>query len=99
MLAALLASSAFLVGYLTRVSLGGTHRFAGSDGMRLFYLTLLFSHMVLAVAVLPLIFRALFLASRGRFAEHRRIARWAWPIWMYVSSTGVIVYFMLYRLF
>jgi putative membrane protein len=99
MLAALSASALFLVGYLTRLGLGGPHRYPGDGLMRLFYLSLLFSHMVLAVLVLPLIFRALFLASRKRFAEHRRVARWAWPIWLYVSGTGVVVYFMLYRPF
>jgi uncharacterized membrane protein YozB (DUF420 family) len=98
MLAALLASTIFLVGYLSRMALSGPHRFPDVGWVKSFYLALLFSHMVLAVVLLPLIFRALFLAAKRRFAEHRRITRWAWPIWMYVSLTGVVVYFMLYHL-
>jgi uncharacterized membrane protein YozB (DUF420 family) len=98
MLGALLASAVFLVGYLSRMALSGPHRFPGVGWVKTFYLALLFSHMVLAVVVLPLIFRALYLAAKQRFAEHRRITRWAWPIWMYVSLTGVVVYFMLYHL-
>ncbi len=54
--------------------------------------------MLLAIVLLPMVFRALFLAQRERFVEHRRMARWAWPTWMYVSVTGVVVYWMLYHL-
>jgi putative membrane protein len=98
MLSALGCSALFLVGYLTRVTLTGTHRFPGGGGLRAAYLALLGSHTLLAVVCLPLVLRALHLALRDRFAEHRRIARWTFPIWAYVSVTGVVVYAMLYHL-
>lgn len=97
MLGALSASSLFLVGYITRMIATGTHRFAGTGGLRVLYLSLLFSHMVLAIVLVPLVLHALYLAFHRRFFEHRRVARVTWPIWMYVSVTGVVVYFMLYH--
>ena len=97
MLGALCASSLFLVGYLTRMALTGTHHFGGSSWVRLAYLSLLFSHMVLAVVLLPMVARSLFFAANRRFDDHRRIARWTFPTWMYVSVTGVVVYFLLYH--
>jgi putative membrane protein len=97
MLAALTSSTLFLVGYLTRMALTGTHRFPGTGTLKLVYLTLLFSHMVLAVVLLPLVLRTLYLAYQRRFDVHRRWARVTWPIWMYVSVTGVVVYYMLYH--
>ncbi|MDT8368760.1 MAG: DUF420 domain-containing protein [Longimicrobiales bacterium] len=99
MLGAVGASALFLVFYLTRFALTGTHEFAGEGRVRSVYLTILFSHMVLAVVVVPLVLRLLFLASRERFAEHRRLARWTWPIWLYVSVTGIVVYLMLYQIY
>jgi putative membrane protein len=63
----------------------------------LFLASYLTYHAVLAIAVLPMVLRTLYLASRRRFLDHRRIARWTLPVWLYVSVTGVIVYFMLYR--
>lgn len=98
MLSALTASTVFLAGYLTRMYLTGTHRFPAVGAWKTFYLVLLFTHMVLAIALLPLILRTLQLALTGRFAAHRRMARITWPIWMYVSVTGVVVYWMLYHL-
>ena len=98
MLAALSSSALFLVGYLTRVTLYGSHRFPGGGGWKAAYLLLLGSHMLLAVAMLPMIFTALYLAWHRRFAAHRRLARWTWPIWLYVSLTGVMVYAALYHL-
>lgn len=98
MLGALASSTLFLVGYLSRMALTGTHRFPEAGAWRALYLLLLFSHMLLAIVLLPMVFRVLFLAQRERFAEHRRMARWAWPTWMYVSVTGVVVYWMLYHL-
>ena len=99
MLGAVSASVLFLVFYVTRFTLTGTHRFAGEGTARTVYLTMLFSHMVLAVAIVPMILRLLFLAGRERFAEHRRLARWTWPLWMYVSVTGLAVYVMLYHVY
>jgi putative membrane protein len=98
MLAALCSSSLFLCGYLLRMAHTGAHRFAGPAWLKVPYLVILFSHMVLAVALLPLIGAALWQVYRQRFERHRRVARVAWPVWMYVSVTGVVVYAMLYRL-
>lgn len=98
MMSAFVASALFLAGYLTRMWMTGTHKFPAVGLWKMFYLTLLFSHMVLAVVLLPLILRTFQLALTGRFDAHRRLARITWPIWMYVSVTGVIVYGMLYHL-
>jgi putative membrane protein len=98
MLAAVTASVVFLAGYLTRMALTGTHRFPGDGALRAFYLALLLTHTVLAALAAPLVLRTLFLAFRARFSEHRRIARWTFPVWAYVSVTGVVVYAMLYHL-
>jgi putative membrane protein len=96
MLSALGASALFLAGYLTRVALTGTHRFPGAGLLRTAYLALLGSHTLLAAAALPLVLATFGLALRGRFEAHRRVARWTFPVWMYVSVTGVLVYVMLY---
>jgi putative membrane protein len=98
MLAAVSASALFLVSYLTRVALTGTHRFPGSGWAKGLYLAVLASHTVLAAVAAPMILRTLFLALRGRLAEHRRLARWTLPVWLYVSVTGVAVYLALYHL-
>lgn len=98
MLAALCSSSLFLLGYLTRIYLTGTHVFAPTGTIRVVYWSILGTHMVLAIALLPLLGRALYLAANRRFAAHKRWARVVWPIWMYVSVTGVVVYWMLYHL-
>ncbi len=98
MLSALASSALFLVGYLTRMVLTGSHTFPGTGPIRTFYLTLLITHMILAVVLLPLLARVLWLAYHRRFDGHRFWARITWPIWMYVSVTGVVVYFMLYHL-
>ncbi len=97
MIAACVASGLFLAGYLTRHALVGTRYFADDGAWKAIYLALLFSHMALAATVPPLVFRAIFLATRGRYAEHRRLTRYALPIWSYVSVTGVVVYGMLYH--
>ena len=96
MLSALAVSALFLVGYLTRVALTGTHRFPGTGALRSAYLLLLGSHTVLAAAIVPLIGFAIYYAWKGRFEAHRRVARYTLPAWLYVSVTGVLVYFMLY---
>jgi putative membrane protein len=97
MLGACASSVCFLCSYLTRVALTGTHRFPGDGAVRAFYLVLLASHTLLAVVILPMVLRTVYLSARQRFTEHRRIARWTFPIWMYVSVTGVMVYVMLYH--
>ena len=99
MRAAVTASALFLVFYVTRVLLTGTHEFAGTGAARTVYLGILFSHMVLAVVVVPLVLRLLYLAGRRRFHEHARMARWTFPIWAYVSLTGLAVYLLLYQVY
>lgn len=101
MLAAFLCSCVFLVCYVThKILVRGVHTPLGADGLiKTAYLVMLVSHIILAIAVVPL---ALISIRRGlaeRFDAHRRIARITWPIWMYVSVTGVLIYFMLYRWF
>lgn len=98
MITAVVASAVFLAGYLTRFALTGTHRFPDVGTLKLVYLAILFSHMLLAIAVVPIVLRLLFLARRSRFAEHKKLARYGFPVWLYVSVTGVVVYAMLYHL-
>jgi uncharacterized membrane protein YozB (DUF420 family) len=74
-------------------------RFQGQGWSRLIYFTILISHTILAVAIVPMVIITLSRALRQRFDRHRAIARWTFPLWMYVSVTGVIVYVMLYHLF
>ncbi|HET7453033.1 MAG TPA: DUF420 domain-containing protein [Thermoanaerobaculia bacterium] len=94
---AFVVSVLFLASYLTYHAHAGVHRYPGTGTARTVYLAILASHTVLAAAVVPLVLRTLFLGTRSRFVEHRRIARWTLPIWFYVSVTGVVVYLMLYR--
>jgi uncharacterized membrane protein YozB (DUF420 family) len=98
MVAAFVTSAVFLASYLTRVWATGTTYFVGAAWLKYSYYAVLFSHMILAMVVLPLILRTLYLALQKRFAEHRRLARWTYPVWLYVSVTGVLVYVMLYHL-
>jgi putative membrane protein len=97
MVTAFVISTLFLVSYLARVFISGTHRFPGHGGWRTIYFTILFSHMALAVATPPLVVRAIWLAVTGNFDAHRRLVRYALPIWLYVSVTGVLVYLLLYH--
>ena len=99
MLTAVGASAIFLVFYLTRVALTGTHTFAGEGIARVVYLTILGSHMVLAVVVVPFVVRLLYLAHQERFVEHARLARRVFPVWAYVSVTGLLVYVLLYQVY
>jgi putative membrane protein len=98
MLTALATSGLFLLSYVTRVLITGTHRFPELGMVKVLYLVVLSSHMLLAILVVPLVLVAVFLALKERFRAHRKIVRWAWPIWIYVSVTGVVVYLMLYHL-
>jgi putative membrane protein len=97
MIAALATSTLFLTSYLVYHYNVGSVRFTKPGWIRGFYFPLLISHTVLAAVVLPLVLRTAFLAFKGRFANHMRIAKWTFPTWMYVSVTGVIVYLMLYH--
>ncbi len=99
MLTAVTASVLFLCSYLTRTALTGTHRFAGTGAARVVYLSILFSHMTLAVVIVPLVLRLLYLVSKDRFHDHARLARWTFPMWAYVSLTGLTVYVLLYQVY
>lgn len=98
MIAAFSFSTAFLVGYVTRLSLAGTHRFPDIGIVKTLYLGILLVHSLLAAVSLPLIIIALLLAMRGRFAGHKRVVRYAWPMWVFSSGSGVVIYLMLYHL-
>lgn len=98
MIAAFGVSIVFLISYLTYHYQVGSVRFPGSGWLRGVYLTILASHTILAALVPPLAVITLSRAVAERFDKHRRVARWTLPIWMYVSVTGVIVYWMLYHL-
>jgi putative membrane protein len=98
MLSAFATSVLFLACYLTYHYFHGVTRFPGHGFVRSFYLTLLGSHTVLAMVIVPLVLTTLYRAWRQRFDQHRRIARWTLPLWLYVSVTGVAVYWMLYHL-
>jgi uncharacterized membrane protein YozB (DUF420 family) len=99
MIAAVATSTLFLASYLYYHAHVGSVRFPGQGWMRPVYFTLLISHTVLAAAVVPLVLLALIAGLRGRFERHRRVARWAFPIWLYVSVTGVMVYIILYQVY
>jgi putative membrane protein len=98
MLGAFICSTLFLASYLYYHFQVGATKFDGPAGLRPFYFTVLISHTILAMAALPVILVTLFKAWKEDFTRHARWARWAWPVWMYVSLTGVLVYWMLYRL-
>jgi putative membrane protein len=99
MIAAFVTSSIFLVSYLYYHAHVGSVRFPGYGWARPLYFMILISHTVLAVAVVPLVLLSLNYGLRSRFDRHRRISRWTFPIWLYVSITGVVVYIMLYRIY
>ncbi|MEO7454338.1 MAG: DUF420 domain-containing protein [Fimbriimonadales bacterium] len=98
MLTALACSILFLIGYLTYHFQVGTTRYDGEGILRPLYFTILLTHTVLAVAIVPMVLITLIRALREKFDKHKAIARWTLPIWIYVSVTGVVVYLMLYRL-
>jgi uncharacterized membrane protein YozB (DUF420 family) len=98
MLAACATSAAFLASYLVYHYNVGSVPFQKQGLIRTVYLAILFTHIVLAVAIVPLVFITLSRALAQRFDRHRRIARWTLPLWLYVSVTGVVIYLMLYRM-
>jgi len=101
MLTALGTSTLFLVSYVYYhwPHHGGIVYFRGTGWIRLLYLTILGSHTILAIIIVPMVMITLIRALRERFDAHRAIARWTFPIWLYVSVTGVVIYLMLYQLF
>ena len=98
MLAACASSTLFLISYLVYHFHVGSVPFKGQGLIRAVYFTILISHTILATAVVPLAIITLLRGLQENFVKHRRIARWTFPIWLYVSLTGVIVYWMLYWL-
>lgn len=99
MLTAVATSTLFLVSYLYYHYHVGSVHFPGQGWPKRIYFTILISHTVLAAAIVPLVIITLTRALRERFDRHRAIARWTYPLWLYVSVTGVVIYFMLYRWF
>ena len=98
MIAAFVVSGLFLTSYLIYHYYAGSTPFEGSGWIRFAYFAVLIPHIILAASILPLALITLYFALRKRFIKHRHIARWTLPIWLYVSITGIIVYWMLYHL-
>jgi len=98
MLGALITSALFLISYLTYHYHAGSKPFTGQGAIRTVYFTILLTHTVLAVVIVPMALITLSRALKERFDQHKRIARWTLPMWFYVSVTGVIIYFMLYQM-
>ena len=99
MIAAVVASSLFLVCYLYFHAHAGVIRFQGQGLVRPVYFSILITHTILAATIVPLVIITLARAWRGAFDRHRAIARWTFPVWLYVSITGVVIYILLYRLY
>ena|SRR5678815_3144567 len=105
MLGALVLSAIFLCSYLyyhysMKRMYGDAHtRFLKPEWFRPIYLTILLTHLVGAFAIVPLVLVTVSRALRARFDKHKKIARWTWPVWMYVSVTGVVIYILLYQVF
>jgi putative membrane protein len=99
MIAAFCTSTLFLACYLYYHYHARSTRFVDPAWFKPIYLTILLTHTVLAVAIVPMIFIAFNRAFKERFEAHKKIARWTWPIWMYVSVTGVVIYLLLYQIF
>jgi putative membrane protein len=95
MLAAVTFSALFLVSYITYHYFHGDTKFPGQGWVRPVYFALLISHIGLSIVALPLVFATLWYASRSQFQFHKKVSRWTFPIWLYVSVTGVIVYLVL----
>ena len=98
MLAACATSVLFLVSYLLYHHQVGSTAFTGQGAIRVVYFTVLISHTILAVVIVPLVIMTVYLAWREQWPRHRRLARWTLPLWLYVSVTGVVIYIMLYQL-
>jgi len=105
MVSALITSTLFLTCYviyhvgMQRVYGSAHTRFVDPAWFRPWYLALLASHLLLAITIVPMVLMTVYHAIRGNFEKHRKIARWTWPFWMYVSVTGVVIYLLLYRIF
>ncbi|MFI5113810.1 MAG: DUF420 domain-containing protein [Terriglobales bacterium] len=99
MLTALGSSSLFLISYLYYHAHVGSVHFRGTGWSRPVYFSILISHTILAAVIVPMVIITLKRALSGSFEQHRTIALWTFPLWLYVSVTGVVIYFMLYQLF
>ena len=99
MLSAFASSTLFLISYVIYHYHAGSRPFPGEGTIRLVYFAILLTHVVLAIVILPLAVSTLTKGLRGQYARHKRIAKWTFPLWMYVSVTGVIVYLMLYQMY
>lgn len=99
MIAAFVTSCLFLISYVVYHAHVGSKPFPGHGPIRVVYFTILISHVLLAAAIVPLALVTLRRGLRMDVARHRRVARWTWPLWMYVSVTGVVIYVMLYRMY
>jgi putative membrane protein len=95
MVSAFAASAVFLIGYVLYHYAHGDTPYQGEGALRVFYFAVLITHVVLSIAMLPMILTTFYLAARERFDAHKKLARWTLPIWLYVSVTGVVIYFML----
>lgn len=93
--AAFAASTLFLVGYIIHHTVHGDTKFLGTGWLRPTYFFILISHILLSIAVLPMVLTTLYFAAAQRWSAHRAIARWTWPLWLYVSITGVLVFIFL----
>jgi putative membrane protein len=99
MIAAFTTSILFLTSYVIYHYNAGSVPFTGQGWIRWVYFPILITHILLAMVIVPLVLMTLVRAFKERFESHKKIARWTWPIWMYVSITGVIIYVMLYHLY
>jgi putative membrane protein len=99
MIGAVISSALFLTCYIIYHYNAGRTTFRDPAWFRPIYLTILLTHTILAVAIVPMVLMTLYRAARRQFESHKRISRWTWPIWIYVSVTGVLIYFLLYHIF
>ena len=99
MISAFIASSLFLISYVTYHLHIGSKHFPGQGLARTVYFSILLTHTVLAIVVVPLVLVTLTRGLKGRIDRHRPIARWTYPVWLYVSVTGVVIYLMLYQIY
>lgn len=98
MIAAVCASALFLAGYLYYHYHHGSTRYQGQGILRTVYFSILISHTILAAVIVPMILRTVYLAAKKQYEKHRKIAKITLPLWLYVSFTGVVIYWMLYRM-
>ena len=99
MLSAAATSTVFLACYLVYHAAVGSVRFTGQGPVRIVYFTILATHTIIAAVIVPMVLRTLYLGLKRRDDKHRRLARWTFPLWVYVSVTGVVIYLMLYQLY